>query len=438
MALLLSASGQAATNTIDGIRVWSGSGHTRIVLDLSKEPRFSYFRLRNPDRLVIDLAATTNKTALSKVRLRGKLLKKLRPSKPPKSSDYRLVIELAKRVKPSVFPLPAAGKFSPRLVIDLPDGSPPPDEATPSKASSHKSAKAAPKVSTKPIIIAIDAGHGGKDTGAIGPHRVYEKNVTLPIAKRLARLVNREKGMKAVLIRSGDYFVPLDKRSELARKSKADMLVSIHADGFTSPRPRGASVWVLSENRASREINRWLDQSSQPSELLGGAGEVLKSNASDQYLAHALLDMSMDHSMSSGYLIASDVVARLKKVTIMHKSKPQHASLAVLKSPDIPSMLVETGFITNPKEEKLLNSATHQQRLAQAIFSGMKSFYRRHPPVGTWYASQYGKVKYVVKSGDSLSLIAQRYDSSVAAIKRQNQLTSSVLRIGQILVIPRG
>ncbi|MFM2483156.1 N-acetylmuramoyl-L-alanine amidase [Celerinatantimonas sp. YJH-8] len=434
--ILLSSTAEAKPNTIDSVRVWSGSGHTRIVLDLSQSPQFSYFRLSNPHRLVIDLAETTNKVALSKVHLRGKLVGKLRRSTPPKPQDYRLVIELAQRVKPAIFPLPAAGKYGPRLVIDLPDSSPAPNRATPVQKKAIKDGQKLAQ-SLRPIIIAIDAGHGGKDTGAIGPDRIYEKNVTLPIAKRLAKLVNSEPGLKAVLIRSGDYFVPLDKRSELARESKADMLISIHADGFISPTPRGASVWVLSERRASREVNRWLDQSSQPSELLGGAGEVLKSNSSDQYLAHALLDMSMDHSMSSGYQIASDIVNRLKRVTMMHKSEPQHASLAVLKAPDIPSMLVETGFITNPSEEKLLNTAQHQQLLANAIFMGVRTYYRQHPPLGTWYANQYKQMKYTVKSGDSLSLIAIRYGISVEAIKQSNKLSSSTLTVGQTLVIPK-
>lgn len=421
------------SNQITDIRTWSGSGHTRVVLDLTQEPQFSYFRLRNPDRLVIDLAATKNGINLSKVHIRGKLLKRIRRSRPPKKVDYRLVLDLSRRVKPSVFPLPATKKSNPRLVIDLPDNSPVPQAVTAKPVKTQASVSKA----KRNIIVVLDAGHGGKDTGAIGPDHKFEKNVTLPIAKKVAALFNKEPGMKGMLTRKGDYFIPLDKRSEIARKDHADLLISIHADGFASPEPHGASVWVLSARRANREINRWLDQSQQPTELLGGAGEVLKTSPNDQYLAHALLDMSMDHSMNTGFVIASDIVAQLKRVTYMHKNKPQHASLAVLKAPDIPSMLVETGFITNPREERLLNSPRHQQRIANAIFTGVRNYYRKHPPIGTWYAAHYGKVKYAVKRGDSLSLIAQRYQTTVAAIKSTNKLRSNVLRVGQVLVIPK-
>lgn len=436
IVLLFCSVAQAKPNIISNIRVWSGSGHTRVVLDLTKSPQFSFFRLKKPDRLVIDLSNSRSHVALHKVHIRGKLLTKLRYSNAPRKGGIRLALDLRHWVKPTIFPLPAAGKYGPRLVIDLPDHSPYPKQALQANKKPVKSEKAVVSDERK-IIIAIDAGHGGKDTGAIGPDGIDEKNVTLPIAKRLARLVNQEQGMKAVLIRKGDYFIPLDKRSELARKSHADMLISIHADGFASPKPRGASVWVLSARRANREIGRWLDRSQQPTELLGGAGEVLKTTPNDQYLARALLDMSMDHSMNSGYRIASDIVNQLKKVTVMHKRVPQHASLAVLKSPDIPSMLVETGFITNPIEERLLSSPHHQQVLARAIFLGVRKYYRHHPPLGTWYAMHYGKVKYTVKRGDSLSLIAGRYRTSIQALKTANRLSNNQLYVGQVLVIPR-
>ncbi|MFM2484830.1 N-acetylmuramoyl-L-alanine amidase [Celerinatantimonas yamalensis] len=434
--LIISATTYAQSNQISDIRVWSGSGHTRVVLELNKDPQFSFFRLRHPDRLVVDLADTDNRVTLSKIKIWGKLLKRLRQSNPPKKHDFRLVLDLSRRVKPAVFPLPATKQSSPRLVIDLPDNSPAPQAASASTGKPVKTEAVASK-NQRDIIIVIDAGHGGKDTGAIGPNGIYEKNVTLPIAKRLAALFNREKGLKGMLTRNADYFIPLDKRSQIARQDHADMLISIHADGFSSPEPHGASVWVLSERRANREINRWLDQSKQPTELLGGAGEVLKTTPNDQYLAHALLDMSMDHSMNSGFLIATDIVNQLRRVTYMHKDKPQHASLAVLKAPDIPSMLVETGFITNPREERELNNPRHQQRIANAIFTGVRQYYRQHPPLGTWYALHYGKVKYVVKRGDSLSLIAKHYQTSVDALKQTNQLKNNRLAIGQVLIIPK-
>jgi len=413
-----------AANQLQGIRIWPSPDNTRVVLDLEHAPDYSYFTLTEPDRLVIDLKQTRNQVKFSTVTNSSKLVTKVRDSRPPASGTYRLVLELRQAVKPILFPLKPTGPYGERLVIDLPYE----DSSQPQVVS-----KADP--SSEDIIVAIDAGHGGEDPGAIGGRRTYEKDVTLQIAKRLAAKINAEPGMKAVMVRSGDYFVNLNKRSEIARKHQAHILVSVHADGFTSPRPQGASVWVLSHRRANTEIGRWLERHEEQSELLGGTGEIIRNNAQEKYLTRTLLDMSMDHAMNAGYEVSSDILQELGKITKLHKSKPEHASLAVLKSPDIPSVLVEAGFITNPSEEKLLASSRHQQRIADAIFGGLRGYFMNKPPEGTLFASLKSR-KHVVRRGESLSVIASRYGISLSRLKQVNQLSTDLLKIGQVLVIP--
>merc|ERR1712137_721163 len=219
------------------------------------------------------------------------------------------------------------------------------------------------------IIVAIDAGHGGQDPGSIGPSGTFEKHITLSIAKRLQAMVDAEPGMRAIMTRSGDYYLSPNKRPEIARKKKADLLISIHADAFTQPEPRGGSVWVLPMRRADTELGRWMERTERHSELLGGAAEVISDKSSERYLAETILGLSMDHSMATSHDLGNKVIEELKAVTSLHKRKPQAASLAVLTSPDIPSILVEVGFISNPQEEKNLNWSKYRERLAKAMFN---------------------------------------------------------------------
>ncbi|MCE2570581.1 N-acetylmuramoyl-L-alanine amidase [Motilimonas eburnea] len=425
---LLIVSVNAWASELQGVRIWPSPDSTRVVLDLSAAPKHDYFLLTKPDRIVVDIHGPATKFDFTKVKNTSPLLKKIRTSTPKVKGTYRLVFDLHQATKPVVFSLTPTKPYGHRLVLDLPHG----------KA---KAVVKAPKQVTAPdvqgerdIIIAIDAGHGGDDPGALGK-RTYEKNVTLAIAKQVAALINRQKGMKAVLIRTGDYFVNLNKRSEIARKSQADLLISIHADGFHNPKPRGASVWVLSTRRANSEIGRWIEKHEEQSELLGGAGEVIKQTDQDLFLTRTLLDMSMDHSMNTGYGVAVEVLKELGKVTTLHKKRPEHASLAVLKSPDIPSLLVEAGFITNRQEENLLRTSNHQKKIANAVFVGVKRHFESNPPVGTYYASIAAK-SHVVQRGESLSVIAKRYGVSVAQLKRANNLKSDQVRVDQELKIP--
>lgn len=419
----------AAANTLNSVRVWAAPDSTRVVFDLGKKPHYDSFTLNNPERLVIDLANTVQgkKLTLSKLN-NSKLVKRIRFSKPPKKSTLRLVVDLKKSAKANLFSLPPTGPYGDRLVVDFEQGR--------GSQSSVKQESDRNQAQDRNIIIAVDAGHGGDDPGSIGPSGTYEKRVALAIAQKLAHKLNSVHGITAIMTRKGDYFVNLNRRSELARKAKADLLVSVHADAFTSPQPRGASVWVLSNRRANSEMGRLLEKGDKVSQLLGGVGEIVQNTDSEQYLMRTLIDMSMDNSRSAGYQVASNVLSQLGKVTKLHKSRPEYASLAVLKSPDIPSLLVETGYISNPREEKLLRSSSHQQRVANAIFNGIYHYFQSYPPEGTLLAKR-SSVKHKVKSGESLSVISARYNVSIKAIKKANNLKSDVVRIGQQLIIPR-
>jgi N-acetylmuramoyl-L-alanine amidase len=339
----------------------------------------------------------------------------------------RVVIELHKKLEKNIFALPPTAPYGNRLVIDLND----PDSSVQQIVLDSSSSL------ERDIVIVIDAGHGGEDPGSIGPSGSYEKNITLGVAKRLESLINKEKGLKAIMTRTGDYYISPNERPQIARKHKADLLVSIHADAFTTPKPRGASVWVLSMKRANTELGRWMERTERHSELLGGAAEIIQDTANERYLAEALLDMSMDHSLTTSYDLSRDMIKHLGKVTKLHKKKPQAASLAVLTSPDIPSVLVEMGFISNPWEEKNLNWSAYQQKLSKSIFDGLKQHFEGSPPDGSlWAKLKQENRTHKVRSGESLSLLAQRYNVQISSLKKANNLNTDVVRVGQILAIP--
>nr|WP_245763791.1 N-acetylmuramoyl-L-alanine amidase [Pseudoalteromonas denitrificans] len=420
-----------AQNKITSVRVWPSPDSTRVVFDLKTKPEYSYFVLKKPLRLVVDFKNTSQKVKLPKVTKEHQLIKKVRFSSPKKKGWTRLVFEILEPVKPVIFALTPTGPYKDRLVVDL--------FAINKKPAKAIVAKNRDIRGNRDIVIAVDAGHGGEDPGSIGPSGTYEKYITLQISKRLAKLINAEKGMRAVLPRSGDYYVKNNTRTVRARKNKVDFFISIHADAFTSPQPRGASVWVLSLGRANSEIGKWIESSEKHSDLLGGAASVLKDTANEKYLVQAVLDMKMDHSMKTGSEVAVSILKELKKVTKMHKKTPQYASLGVLKSPDIPSILVETGFISNPAEEKLLKNASHQNKLAKAIFTSIRSYFKSNPPDDSYFAKVKPSIpeQHKVKSGDSLSVLAQRYGVTITKLKQANKMKSNTLIIGQSLTIPR-
>ena len=423
LTMLCSQAFAAKKNSIDGIRIWPAPENTRIVFDLKDTPEYTYFSLTGPDRLVVDFKDTKNLVKLKALASKDKRIKKIRTSTPKNKGATRLVIELKEKYKLTVFSLAPAGQYGDRLVIDLYD-----QNRVVQSVRSRNTDK-------RDIVIGIDAGHGGEDPGSIGAKGNYEKRVTLAIAKKLKRLIDAEKGLRAELIRTGDYYITVGRRSQIARKKQVDLLVSIHADAFRTPQPSGASVWVVSNRRVESELAKWLKNREKNSELLGGGGAVIK-NTNDDNLALTIADMSKEHSLEVSLSSASYMLKQLKTVTKLHKKSPQHGNFGVLKSSDIPSILVETGFISNHREERNLINSKHQQKLANAMFKGIKQYFAAQPPMGTYYAS-VGYRQHKISRGESLSVVAQRYNVSVSKLKSINNLSSDVVRIGQTLKIPR-
>ncbi|PVZ70407.1 N-acetylmuramoyl-L-alanine amidase [Pelagibaculum spongiae] len=407
---------------LKGLRIWSAPDSTRLVLDLSRPVKHQVFPLTNPDRLVIDLqdcqwsASLPNpaKSYINQIRFGVR-----------QKRDLRLVLDLNQTVQPRSIALRPSGEYGHRLLIELKNAE---KKQKPLTAQQYEQPG-----KLRDVVVAIDAGHGGEDPGAIGGKGSREKHVTLAIAKALATEINRRRGMKAVLIRKSDYYIPLRKRVTLARKARADLFISIHADAFKDKRARGASVFALSRRGASSEQARWLAKQENSSDLIGG----VSLDDKDQVLASVLLDLSQNESIRQSMDLASGVLGKLGRVGRLHSKKVGQAGFAVLKSPDIPSILVETGFITNPTEEKNLNSRNHRAKIAKAIASGFDQYLQRNPIAGTRLAAPTAtRSQYVVSGGDTLSGIAVKYRVSIASLKRHNKLRSDRLRVGQVLRIP--
>ncbi|HLD65824.1 MAG TPA: N-acetylmuramoyl-L-alanine amidase [Pseudomonas sp.] len=450
-----------AASDLRGVRLWRAPDNTRLVFDLSGPVQHSVFTLTAPNRLVIDVSDARLATSFAQLSLSNTPITAVRSAQ-RSPTELRLVIDLSSAVTPKSFSLAPNQQYGHRLVVDLFDPAaesapvlPPsavagaarpalPVPVLPSEAAPTRPAlKLTPVPNGKrAIVIAIDAGHGGEDPGAIGPNKQYEKGVTLSIAKELQRQINADKGFRAELVRTGDYFIPLRRRTEIARKKGADLFVSIHADAAPRAQAFGASVYALSDRGATSETARWLADSENQSDLIGGAGNVSLDDK-DRMLAGVLLDLSMTASLSSSLNIGQKVLSNMGRITPLHKRRVEQAGFMVLKSPDIPSILVETGFISNPNEARKLGTASHQQALARSIHSGVRQFFQQNPPPGTYIAwlRDEGKLapgprEHLVSSGESLALIAQRYQVSLGALRSANGLKNDNLKVGQTLNIP--
>ncbi len=443
-----------AATQVKSVRLWRAPDNTRLVFDLSGPVQHSVFTLTSPDRLVIDIGGATLSGPLNVPTANTPITSMRSAQRTP--TDLRVVIDLKKAVTPKSFTLAPNQQYGNRLVVDLfdeaSDANPTPTiiastPATTAPAVPVSPAKPEIKLTPVPngkrdIVIVIDAGHGGEDPGASGSAGQKEKNLVLAIAKELQRQINAEKGYRAELTRTGDYFIPLRKRTEIARAKGADLFVSIHADAAPSRAAFGASVFALSDRGATSETARWLADSENRSDLIGGAGAVSLDDK-DRMLAGVLLDLSMTASLSSSLNVGQKVLTNIGRVTSLHKQRVEQAGFMVLKSPDIPSILVETGFISNNAEAAKLNAAPHQQALARSITSGVKQFFQQNPPQGTYIAwlRDNGKLaqgprNHVVRSGETLAMLAARYDMSAATLRSANNLSSDELRIGQDLRIP--
>lgn len=425
-ALLAVSLGVAASaNRLEGVRVHDAPDYTRVVFDTTNKVSYKLFTLEDPLRVVVDFSSTSAAGSLSTSRLSSDVVKGVRRAARG-SGEYRIVLDVDRKVSPKSFTLAPVAPYGHRLVVDLGWDSP--------KSSLPAARK--PR-GERDVVVAIDPGHGGDDPGAIGPGRVFEKKVVLSIADAIKRDLDSTRGFRAVLVRSGDYYVSLKRRPNIAREQRADLFVSIHADAFKIPSVRGASVYALSQKRATSETARWLAENENRSDLLGGVGNVSLKDK-DDLLAEVLLDLSMAANMSASITAGEAILGSLGGVTKLHKKRVEQAGFVVLKSPDVPSILVETGYLSNPEEARLLSSSNHQAKVAVAIADGIRQFMRRNPPPGSLIAEHRGTtaVKHVVKRGDTISELATRYAVSIGAIRSANGIRGDGIRAGQILIIP--
>ncbi|MGN6788422.1 MAG: N-acetylmuramoyl-L-alanine amidase [Rhodanobacteraceae bacterium] len=474
LACAAASAAPASTSTVNAVRIWGGPDSTRVIFELSAPVDYRLFQLSKPDRVVLDLdngafgkgvGAKPGKGVVKDMRIghfQGKA---------------RIVLDLDGPAHPKSFLLTPAGQYGYRLVVDLgtPSGKPSQIVRTIDDDVAHGK--------PRPVVIAVDAGHGGDDPGARGQGGTFEKNVTLEIAKDLAKLIDAQLGMQAVLTRKGDYFVPLEKRFQIAREHKADLFVSIHANSCPDYcDARGASVWVLSTHGKQSEAGRWLAKSENASDLIGGVSLDDKSHM----LASVLLDLSQGASMHAAHEVGGDVLSELGKIGPLYRNTVQGANFVVLRSPDVPSILVETAFISNRSDERRLGSGKDRQQLAQAILTGVKQYFETTPPPGTWLAEQRNERLHLtgkaaievavngktavgtkatkpepstllasakqagradadvqdmhkVSRGETLSGIAQQYGISMSALRSANASkiqTGGGIQAGQVLLIP--
>lgn len=423
--VLLAPAIVAAASIVENVRLWSEDGRTRVVLDLSRPTEHNIFTLRGPDRLVVDLKDSRLAESLGKLPVGG-AIRSIRTGLRA-NGQLRVVLDLNQTVRSRSFTAGPNEKYGDRLVIDL------------QQQGSLRTVKRASEehVAGRDIVVAIDPGHGGHDPGAVGRARTREKDVALAIARLLGEGINAEPGMRAILIRSGDYYVDHRERMEIARRSKADLFVSIHADAVDDRRANGASVYVLSLKGASDEAAKRLAERENASNFVGGISLADK----DAVLASVLLDLSQNAALSASLDVGNEVIAQLARIGKVHRRKVQQAGFLVLKSPDVPSILVEMAYISNPAEEKRLKSRSHQANLANAMLLGVRKYFYDNPPPNSLIAlnrsrSPNQQVRYVISRGDTLSEIAERYNVSMSAIKSANSLSGNNVRIGQTLKIP--
>ncbi len=411
LTLLVSPVGFAASTSLVAVRVWPATDYTRITLESSSELSFSHMIVKDPERLVVDLKGVELNSVLqslpSRVLESDPVISLIRAGV-NRPGVVRVVVELKGEINPQLFTLKPIANYGHRLVLDLYPTEPLDPllalirKSTPMEAArgdaggeqvathgarqpARQNARAAPEAN-RLITVVLDAGHGGEDPGAIGRRGTYEKNVTLSIAKRLQRKIDAEPNMRAVMTRNGDYFVPLQQRVAIARRVQADLFVSIHADAFVRPEARGSSVYVLSERGATSSAARWLAQRENEADLIGGVNLARQ----DGHLARTLLDLSQTATINDSLKLGAAVLSELGGVNKLHKPQVEQAAFAVLRAPDIPSVLVETAFISNPEEERRLNDNAYQDKMADAILRGVRRYFQANPPVHRTTVAQLG------------------------------------------------
>ncbi|KRE86780.1 N-acetylmuramoyl-L-alanine amidase [Rhodanobacter sp. Soil772] len=485
---ILAAAPLCVTRAADlkGARAWAGPEYTRVVLDASGPLRYTISQ--KDGQVVVDLPDSRTTSSFSSPSAQGlyrgmsharvgdgmQLTARVAPAsrlksfvlKPASGTDYRLVLDLYPAdanadASVSVSVATAApAKAAPAPVAQAPVAVPSYSNPTHSRRVAAEQA-AAMLNGQRQVVVAIDAGHGGKDQGAHGPGGTLEKNVTLAVARELAAQINRQPGMKAVLTRDSDFYIPLKQRYQIARENNADLFVSIHADSFTNDDARGSSVWVLSPRGKTSEAARWLADRENRADLIGGT----TLDDKDDSLAKVLLDLQQGWAMQASDVVAGNVLKALGQLGPTHRGYVERANFVVLRSPDVPSILVETAFISNPAEERRLRDPAHQKKLAEAVMGGVRNYFESTPPPGTWFAAEaarrsgvrlasssdagagktvasrtetHARDLHKVGRGESLSSIARQYGVSVGALKNANQINSNTVRAGTTLTIPTG
>ncbi|WP_111636806.1 N-acetylmuramoyl-L-alanine amidase [Marinomonas shanghaiensis] len=411
------------------IRVAQQEGVTRLVFELSALSEHRIFPLSNPERIVLDVSGVNLQASVvdGLSALSSDVLMRVRYAK--RNDGVRFVLDLAQAAKAKSTVLAANGTYGPRILVELEYGVQKPATVVKSVANLSKE--------KRDIVIAIDPGHGGKDPGALGQHNVREKDIVLSIGKELASRINAVDGFKAVLTRSTDTYLQLRDRSRVAREANADLLISIHADAFTKASARGASVWALSLSGKTSEMGRWLAQQENSADLVGG----ISLDDKDQLLAEVLLDMSMNSTIQMSLNVGDSVLGEMKNVAVLHKDSVQQAGFVVLKSPDIPSILIETGFVSNSTEAKNLASKAYRVKIAASIAKGVIGYFTKNAPDGSlvaWKQNKHTERVYTVGKGDTLSEIARRNQVSLPVLRQANNLSNDVIWVGQKLVIPAG
>lgn len=427
--------GSALAVSVENVRLWKAPDHTRIVFDLSEEVEHRVFTLDNPDRVVVDLTGTSLDSSYDDLELEDSGVGSIRSAQ-REDGSLRVVLDMTDDLNPRSFVLQPNEQYGHRLVVDLqrPDRDNPTVQAAQEVRQSRTDGE-------RDIIIAIDAGHGGEDPGAIGASGTYEKHVAMAIAREMESILNDADGYTPFMVRTGDYYISLVRRRQLAREANADFFVSVHADAFTSSQPSGASVYALSDSGATSTMAEYLASSENQADHIGGVGGI-RLDDMDAMVREVIVDLAMTHSMQEGLTIGEQVLERMGRVTNLHRRRVEQAGFAVLKSPDVPSILVEAGFMSNPRDEANLGSRAYRQQLAESVVSGIKDYFDDSPPPGTWVyaqrrnASQYED--YTVRGGDTLSGIASRHGISVNRLRELNDINSDSLRIGQTLRVPSG
>jgi len=436
MALL---PGPALAADIEDARFWRDDEYSRLVFDAGEALEYSVFMLEDPYRVVIDISDARLRVNLDAIDFSGSTVRSIRHAV-RNGNDLRVVLDVSEAVNPTSFTLQPGESMHHRLVIDLYDL----DRRAPVREPRPEPETDNPR---RDVVVAIDAGHGGDDPGAIGHDgRIREKDVALAISRAVYERLQGVPGYHPVMVRSGDYFVQLQRRPQLARQNRADIFLSIHADSFRSARAEGVTLYALSQSTAEAENNRRVAERENSAGLLGGLTGETSLAQYEEDLALTLLDLSMNWSIEQSINAGTHILDAVGRVATLRRDKPQRANLWVLRSPDIPSLLIETGYLSNPTEARRLTSPAYQQRLGDAIVRGVMSYFHETPPEGTLLAWQKANgelppistpsSEYVVRRGDSLSLIAQRQGVSLRALRAANNLSGDVIHVGQTLVIP--